>query len=69
MENNSTDKKTDISKQLIYRYVKFTRVCFEFKTLQFNEDVAGTFNESFDVQINWILTATKNDLKGIWFIS
>lgn len=65
MENNSTDKKTDISKQLIYRDVKFTKICFEFNTLQFDEDVAGTFNESFDVQINWILTATKKDLKGI----
>lgn len=65
MENNSTDKKTDIAKQLIYRDVKFTRVCFEFKTQQFYEDMTGAFSENFDVQINWILTTTKNDLKGI----
>ena len=60
------DKEKNIfSGRLIYRNVKFARMRFEFKKTMFNEDTRGTFRDNLDMQINWSLTATKKNNKGV----
>lgn len=60
------NKKSDNAlERLIYRNVKFVKVCFEFKKPEFNEDDRGSFRDNFDMQINWSLTANKKDRTGV----
>lgn len=66
--NNTPNKENNsgtTERKLFYRNVKFTKLSFEFKNEQLDEDISGSFNESFDLHINWILSATKVDWKGI----
>lgn len=65
MSENMEKNKIDFKNHLISRYVKFTKICFEFKIGQLYEDITGSFNDTFDVRANWILTATKEDGKGV----
>lgn len=65
MNKEIYNNKIEIASNLVYRNVKFSKIDFAFKKVQFGEDDKGIFNDSFDMHVDWEFVAEKSDRKGI----